>query len=236
MGFFDSQMDSETVKQMTETPFDTVNLLFLYLSEQLVLKSKILKHIKAVRSGEEEDPDFVTNDKIAQFVSVSFYLDEEKTKKRMDFGVPLYSYDRVMNRINTIEWDFIKVNKVYLKKHNIMEAKVTREDYTQIQIKMDPKFKFYQNEIKEITDTIEKKFVNENGECKYMLFSNGPELTILTKNAEEIVKIAQRGFRMYVYGKVQVVLVARSGAADIFNLICEFVDSKLNKNKKSFSG
>ena len=231
MGFFDSKMDSDTIKQMTETPFDTINLLFLFLSEQLVLKSKIGKHIKAVKSGECEDPSFKTNDMIAQFVSLSYFIDEEKTQKRVDFGKPLYEYDKVFNTMSSIEWDFIKINKTYLKKHTLVEAKIVRDAYTTIEIKMDTKFKFYQKEIKEIIEMIEDKFKDESGSPKYMCFSNGPELTILTKNAEEIIKITQRGFKMFVYGKVNVVLVSMPGAGEIFNLIITYVQKKMHKTR-----
>ncbi len=230
MGFFDTKMDSDTIKQMTETPFDTINLLFLFLSEQLVLKSKISKHVAAVRSGECKDPSFQTNDKIAQFVSLSYFIDEEKTQKRVDFGKPLYEYDKVFNKMSVIEWDFIKINKTYLKKHNVVEAKILRDSFTTIEIKMDTKFKFYQKEIEEIITFTEEKFKDENGSPKYMCFSNGPELTILTKNAEEIIKIAQRGFKMFVYGKVNVVLVAMPGAGELFNLIIGYVQKKLHKS------
>ncbi|MCK4667483.1 hypothetical protein KAU33_12075 [Candidatus Dependentiae bacterium] len=231
MGFFDSKMDSDTIKQMTETPFDTINLLFLFLSEQLILKSKIGKHIAAVKSGECEDPSFKTNDMIAQFVSLSYFIDKEKTQKRVDFGKPLYEYDKVFNTMSTIEWDFIKINKTYLKKHTLVEAKIVRNEYATIEIKMDTKFKFYQKEIKEIIDMIEDKFKDESGSPKYMCFSNGPELTILTKNAEEIIKITQRGFKMFVYGKVDVVLVSMPGAGEIFNLIITYVQKKMHKSR-----
>ncbi|MDD3627936.1 MAG: hypothetical protein PHV06_11545 [bacterium] len=229
MGFLDSQMDSDTIKFMTETPFDTVNLLFLYLSEQLVLKSKILKHVDKVSKGQFEDADFQTNDKIAQFVNVSYFADKEKKERRMDFGVPLYKYEKIFNKIETIEWDFIKLNKIYLQKHFILEAKINRDNYTTIEIKPDPRFKFYENEIKELTKEIDTKLIDPSGNPKYMCFSNGPELTILTKNAEEIIKIAQRGFKMFVYGQVQTVLVAMPGAAEVFNLLFDYVCKKLKR-------
>ncbi|HDS09162.1 MAG TPA: hypothetical protein ENN73_02945 [Firmicutes bacterium] len=230
MGFFDSQMDSDTVKYMTDTPFDTINLIFLYLSEQLVLKSKILKHIEKIKKGEFEDPNFQTNDKIAQFVNVSYFADKEKKERRMDFGIPLYRYEKIFNKIETIEWDFIKVNQTYVRKHSLVEAKVTRDNYTTIEIRPDPKFKFYESEVKEVIKEIETKLVNpEDGTPRFMCFSSGPELTILTKNAEEILKIAQRGFKIFVYGQVQTVLVSMPGCAEIFNLVGEFIKMKVKR-------
>ncbi len=194
---------------LNKTAFDSVLILFLYMTEQLGYKNALLKYSQKIKKGEFA----VKPSSELRFTKFIAVLHEKHAHNLTEPGVNLFSLGGT-NNLEELAWKRVLLNKGNISRFNIEEAFVESQDFTVINVRFSEKF-YIKKEIQGLVEN-EMERMSQSGE--FMFFNNGKELSFLDKNAKPVFEIFDRGYHVKIYGTVERILIPQKHTAHFFNI------------------
>ena len=200
---YQSQMDLNNF--LNKTPFDSIMILFLYISEQLAYKSNLIRYIKGKRRRPPKD-DF----KFSKFVHILYTRDD---RSRSEPGISIFNLNEEKKTLETLDWKRIILNKTNFRKYRINEAYIENPDFTVLNIKFPRSAYVNYDILNEIKGEMEE--ICKDG--KYLFFDRDRELALMDGNAKPIFEVLNNGYHVKVYGKVERIILPKSLGVRFFN-------------------